>query len=84
MPQPPRSQTLKVLKTFRVFHFLLETSLITDEGYYNVTATVNPSATTHFTLDNEGEVHPQAGSGTVFAVPDDIAYQALYLPLAVR
>jgi len=66
------------------FTFLLQTSPTTDEGYYNVTASVNPSATTHFKLDDTADVHPQAGSGTVFPVPDGIAYHALYLPMTVR
>jgi hypothetical protein len=38
-----------------------------------------------FTLDAGGIVRPQEGSGTVFVVPDGIAYQhVVYLPLIVK
>ncbi|MFA5873549.1 MAG: hypothetical protein WC832_06260, partial [Anaerolineales bacterium] len=65
------------------FTFLFETSQA-DEGYYSVTVSVNPSASTQFTLDAEADLHPQEGSGTVFVVPDGIAYHVIYLPLIVK
>jgi hypothetical protein len=66
------------------FIFLLETSLTAEEGFYSVTVSINPSAMTQFTLDAEDDVRPQEGSGTVFVVPDGIAFHAVYLPLIVR
>ena len=65
--------------------FLLATNPTTDSGIYWITATVNnSSATVRLVLDEESEVHPQEGSGTVFALPDGIAYQPVFLPLLVR
>jgi len=65
------------------FTFLLRT-IQADEGFYRVTASVNPSASTQFTLNKEDALHPQEGSGTVFDVPDGIAYHFVYLPLIVK
>jgi hypothetical protein len=64
--------------------FSLETSPTTDEGFYSVTASVNPSASTQFTLDAEDDVRPQEGSETVFVVPDGIANRVVYFPLIVK
>jgi photosystem II stability/assembly factor-like uncharacterized protein len=67
------------------FVLSLETSPTTEEGLYSVTASVNPSAVTQFTLDAEDDIRPQEGTGTVFVVPDGIAYHyAVYLPLILR
>lgn len=64
--------------------FYLQTNPTTDEGFYRVHASGNPGAMTQFTLEAEGIVHPQEGSGTVFIVPDGIAYQVIYLPLTMK
>jgi peptide/nickel transport system substrate-binding protein len=45
-----------------------------EEGYYMVTATVNPAAVTWFTLDVEQPVRPQEGSDPILTVPPDIAF----------
>ena len=56
-----------------------------DEGAYYVTANVNPSATTRFTLDSHDQVHPQEGTGTVFEVPAGIAFtNIINLPFILR
>jgi photosystem II stability/assembly factor-like uncharacterized protein len=66
------------------FIFSLETNPTTEEGFYRVTVSVNPSASTQFTLDVADDVHPREGSETVFVVPDGIAYHVVYLPLIVK
>jgi len=66
------------------FVFLFSTTNA-DEGAYFVTANVNPSATTRFTLDSNEPVRPQDGTGTVFEVPAGIAFtETIYLPLVLR
>lgn len=67
------------------FVFTLQTNPTTEEGYYKVTATVNPSAMAQFSLDAGGALRSQAGSATLFVVPDQIAYHHfVHLPLTVR
>jgi hypothetical protein len=63
--------------------FLLDTSQA-EAGFYSVTATANPSATTFFTLDPNAPLRPQEGSGVILNVPSGIAWKALYLPLIQR
>jgi hypothetical protein len=53
--------------------FLLSTEQA-DEGPYLITATANYSASTRFVIASGEPVHPQEGSGTIFAVPSGIAY----------
>jgi photosystem II stability/assembly factor-like uncharacterized protein len=56
-----------------------------DAGRYFVTAAVNPSATTDFTLDTTDPIRPQEGSGPIISVPNGIAFtEFLYLPLIQR
>jgi hypothetical protein len=64
--------------------FILQTSATAEEGSYRVTATVGSSASTRFSLTAGGVVHPQDGAGTVFDVPDGIAYIVRFLPLLVK
>jgi photosystem II stability/assembly factor-like uncharacterized protein len=63
------------------FHFILSTSQA-DEGFYNITASVNPRASVRLILDNDSPIRPQEGFYDVFDVPSGIAYaHAIYLPL---
>ena len=56
-----------------------------NEGLYYVTASVNPSATSSFILDDSDPLHPLEGNGTVISVPGGIAYTNFnYLPLVQR
>lgn len=56
-----------------------------NEGRYLVTVSVNPSATSGFTLDATAPLRPLEGSGSVVAVPSGIAYtKFVYLPLVRR
>ncbi|MBE7531551.1 MAG: hypothetical protein HND44_24100 [Chloroflexi bacterium] len=64
--------------------FLLSTDN-SDEGMYFVTVSVNPQATTHFSVDLDAPVRPQAGNGPVFAVPEGIALTEFsFLPVLHR
>ncbi len=65
------------------FVFLLDTGQA-DNGYYAVTAMVNPSAMTSFILDPNSPLRLQEGSGPIFSVPSGIAWKAIYLPLILR
>ena len=66
------------------FNFILSTSNA-DEGMYSVTAAVNPHATVHFILDNDGIIRPQEGNYVLFDVPAGIAYtQVVNLPIALK
>jgi hypothetical protein len=65
------------------FVFLLDTSQAS-AGYYNVTASVNPSASASFVLDPSAPLRPQDGDGPIINVPGGIAWQAYYLPLIRR
>lgn len=66
------------------FTVLLDT-LGAEEGFYNISASVNPSAFVQLRLDTAQPTHPQEGSGTVFTVPPDIAFSdLLYLPVIKR
>jgi photosystem II stability/assembly factor-like uncharacterized protein len=66
------------------FEFMLST-LSAEEGNYVVTASVNPSARVNFILESSEPIHPQEGSGDIFAVPTDIAFtDFINLPLATR
>ncbi|NUM44874.1 MAG: hypothetical protein HUU38_09205 [Anaerolineales bacterium] len=56
-----------------------------DEGFYMITATVNPSASTWFTLDVNEPVRPQEGKGTILNVPAGIAFtEFVFLPVIFR
>ena len=56
-----------------------------DEGFYYLNASVNPSATVKFILDNGSEIRPQDGSFTTYAVPAGIAFtHEVYMPLVNR
>ncbi|MCC9075201.1 ABC transporter substrate-binding protein [Litorilinea aerophila] len=56
-----------------------------DEGYYWVTATVNPTATTLLFLDADKPLRAQEGSGPMLSVPKGIAYtDLLFLPVTRR
>lgn len=64
--------------------FILST-LEADEGYYVLTASVNPSATIQFILDVAEPVRPQEGVGSVISVPAGIAHnELLFLPTVSR
>ncbi len=65
------------------FTLILSTA-VSDEGKYQVTVTVNPSASSWFTLQAGQPLRPQDGSGTVLAVPAGIAYHLIYLPFVDR
>jgi hypothetical protein len=64
--------------------FILLTSVTAEEGSYRVTATVSSGATTRFTLTAGDVVHPQNGTGTVFDLPDGIAYLNNFLPMLLK
>lgn len=66
------------------FIFLLETNSTTDEGYYGVTTSTPYSTMTHLTLDQQDDVRPREGNGTVFTVSDGIANLVQYLPRLVK
>ena len=66
------------------FTFELNTTAA-DEGAYFVTVTVNPSATTRFTLDQNATQYPSSGGGTPITVPAGIAFtRFVYLPIVFR
>lgn len=66
------------------FTFTLTTARA-DEGFYDVTVSVNPSATVKFTLDASEPVRPQEGNYTTFDVSPGVAYtHEVYLPLVKR
>ncbi len=63
------------------FVVTLDTSNL-DEGAYNVTAIVNPQATTRFSLDNSSEIRAREGNHVLIIVPTGIAAaEDFYLPL---
>jgi hypothetical protein len=56
-----------------------------EDGFYVVTAAVNPSASIRFTLDANEPSRIQEGGGLTFRIPAGIAYtHAVYLPLVQR
>ncbi len=66
------------------FDFILDTSLA-DEGKYYVRVSVNPEATTSFSLDAALPLRAKEGGGALYNVPSGIAFtQFVYLPLVVR
>ena len=67
------------------FIFFFDTSAA-GEGFYNVTVSVNPSASAGFFLQADAPLRDQEGGGTVWVVPSGIAVplQQLYSPLIVR
>jgi hypothetical protein len=66
------------------FNFILDTAGA-DEGYYLVTATVNPKATTQFELAAAEPAWPKQGTAPVIEVPSGIAFtERLFLPLSIR
>ena len=66
------------------FTIILDT-LEAGEGYYMVTATVNPTAVVRFMLDAGQPVRPQEGSDPILTVPADIAFTGfLFLPVVKR
>jgi hypothetical protein len=67
------------------FAFLLRTIEDTDPGAYFARAMVNPSAGVSFRLDPDEPLRLQEGTGTVFDVPDGIAFtRFVYLPIILR
>lgn len=66
------------------FSFQMNTAN-SDEGAYFVTVTVNPSATTRFTLDQNAPLYPQSGGGAIIDVPAGIAFtHFVHLPIVFR
>jgi hypothetical protein len=66
------------------FTFLLN-STGADEGAYQLTATVNPSANVWFTLDTDAPNRPQDGTGIMFVVPAGIAFdEFVFLPIVIK
>ena len=66
------------------FSFILSTT-DADEGYYSTTASVNPSATVQFVIDNSEPTWPQEGSGPVINVPAGIAFtEQLFMPVVLK
>jgi len=55
-----------------------------DTGYYEVTVSVNPSASTAFELAQGEPQRPQESSAPVVDVPEGIAVTKVYLPLVQR
>lgn len=66
------------------YSFVLSTTEA-DEGYYSLTASVNPSAAVQFVLDAKEPLWPQEGMGPVINVPAGIAHTELgFLPAILR
>jgi len=66
------------------FTFTLSTSAA-DEGYYAISASVNPRASTLLVLDDDAPVRPQEGGGIIYVVPSGIAYtNVTFLPLVTK
>lgn len=77
------TETLPVDAT-GVFVFRLDTSGAS-EGRYFITVSVNPSATSSFTLNAADPLRPSEGSGPVITVPAGIAFtKFVYLPFVRR
>lgn len=63
------------------FSFRLETP-DADPGFYLVTASVNPAASTYLRLSLDQPIRPLEGSGPILNVPAGIAFdRAVYLPV---
>jgi hypothetical protein len=62
---------------------LLDTSQA-DTGSYEVTVSVNPSASTTFELAQDEPQRPQESSAPELDVPEGIAITKVYLPLIQR
>jgi photosystem II stability/assembly factor-like uncharacterized protein len=66
------------------FSFILSTALA-DEGFYTVTASVNPGAAVRFILNNDFPARQQEGSYPIFDVPAGLAATSIVnLPLISR
>lgn len=80
------NQTLGTVDTDSNGEFsLLLSTTNGDEGAYALTVSVNPSATTFFSLDLGKPVRPQEGDGTLFDVPPGIALtKSAFLPAILR
>jgi alpha-tubulin suppressor-like RCC1 family protein len=67
------------------FIFFFDTSAA-DQGFYNATVSVNPSASTAFFLQANAPLRAQEGGGILWVIPNGIAMplQQLHLPLIVR
>jgi len=63
--------------------FVLDTSQA-DTGHYEVTVSVNPSASTMFELAQDKPQRPQESSAPELDVPEGIAITKVYLPLIQR
>lgn len=64
--------------------FLLSTAAA-ETGIYEVTVSVNPSASAQFTLNATAPVRAKTGDGTIIAVPNGIAQKSsLFLPILLR
>lgn len=67
------------------FTYTLTTEVTTEEGYYLVTASVNPAASLLLTIATEEPIRPKEGDYPVYTVPDDVAVQTfLNLPMIQR
>jgi len=67
------------------FTHTLTTEVTTEEGYYLVTASVNPAASLLLKIAAEEPVHPKEGDYPVYTVPDDVAVQNfMNLPMIQR
>jgi len=77
------TSTLPVNETGGFIFFINTTGA--DEGFYSVTASVNPSAGASFQLSLSAPLRVQEGGGLTLNVPAGIAFtNALYLPLIAR
>ena len=66
------------------FTFTLSTGNA-DEGIYYITVSVNPQATTRFTLDASDPTRPKEGSYAIFDVPAGIAFtDEIFLPIVLK
>ena len=63
--------------------FVLNTSQA-DVGYYEVTVSVNPSASTTFRLAQNEPQREKEGTAPEVSVPENIAIAKAYLPLVLR
>lgn len=55
-----------------------------DPGSYEVTASVNPEATTRFTLSPDDPLRSKVGTWPVIDIPAGIAFRDIFLPLVSR
>jgi hypothetical protein len=66
------------------FAFVLDTTLASEGNYY-VTASVNPSATTTFSIDSSQPLRSQMGNAETIGIPSSIALDnSVFLPFVQR